>query len=253
MLLRRIIEHVRSQNWTAIGIDFVIVVVGVFIGIQAANWNEVRAEDARAREVLERLRDDLQSDLENFDQRMQFWQQVRDYGLSGLDYVDDPSPEAEEAWPAILAFFQASQVGEFFTNSGTFDELRSAGELSLVRDVGLRNALSGYYLEASNPSLTERPAYREHVRGRIPIDMQTYIWERCYESTVDAGQYLIDCPSPVSDDEAAAIALAIATDEELMGELRYWTSGMLVVRMIGQNRIDRAKNALALVEEAMAN
>jgi hypothetical protein len=42
MLLRRVIKHVRKQEWTAIAIDFVIVVVGVFIGIQAANWNEAR-------------------------------------------------------------------------------------------------------------------------------------------------------------------------------------------------------------------
>lgn len=34
MLLRRVISHVRKQEWTAIGIDFVIVVVGVFVGIQ---------------------------------------------------------------------------------------------------------------------------------------------------------------------------------------------------------------------------
>ena len=40
MLLRRVIAHVRRQEWTAIGIDLVIVVVGVFIGIQVANWNE---------------------------------------------------------------------------------------------------------------------------------------------------------------------------------------------------------------------
>lgn len=42
MLLRRIIEHVKAQNWTAIAIDFVIVVVGVFIGIQVSNWNDAR-------------------------------------------------------------------------------------------------------------------------------------------------------------------------------------------------------------------
>ena len=30
MLLRRVIEHVREQNWIAIGIDFAIVVVGVY-------------------------------------------------------------------------------------------------------------------------------------------------------------------------------------------------------------------------------
>jgi len=44
MLLRRVIEHVKAQNWTAVGLDFVIVVVGVFIGIQVSNWNAQRAE-----------------------------------------------------------------------------------------------------------------------------------------------------------------------------------------------------------------
>ena len=40
MLLRRITEHVKTQNWLAVGIDFAIVVVGVFIGIQVSNWND---------------------------------------------------------------------------------------------------------------------------------------------------------------------------------------------------------------------
>lgn len=39
MLLRRVIEHMKSQNWTAAAFDFVIVVVGVSIGIPVSNWN----------------------------------------------------------------------------------------------------------------------------------------------------------------------------------------------------------------------
>jgi len=42
MLLRRITKHVKDQNWFAVFIDFIIVVVGDFIGIQVANWNETR-------------------------------------------------------------------------------------------------------------------------------------------------------------------------------------------------------------------
>jgi len=34
MILRRITEHVKTQNWFAIGLDFVIVVVGVFIAFR---------------------------------------------------------------------------------------------------------------------------------------------------------------------------------------------------------------------------
>ena len=51
MLLRRVISHVRKQEWTAIGIDFVIVVVGVVMGIQVSNWNE-ELETRRKAEVF---------------------------------------------------------------------------------------------------------------------------------------------------------------------------------------------------------
>ncbi|MEO1041250.1 MAG: hypothetical protein AAFX52_03080 [Pseudomonadota bacterium] len=44
MLLRRIIEHVQTQNWTAVALDFLIVVIGVFMGIQVSNWNAARAD-----------------------------------------------------------------------------------------------------------------------------------------------------------------------------------------------------------------
>jgi hypothetical protein len=34
MNLRRLMEHVRKLEWTAIGIELGIVIVGVFIGMQ---------------------------------------------------------------------------------------------------------------------------------------------------------------------------------------------------------------------------
>ena len=42
MILRRVIEHVKAQNWTAVALDFVIVVVGILIAFQITNWNEAR-------------------------------------------------------------------------------------------------------------------------------------------------------------------------------------------------------------------
>jgi hypothetical protein len=58
MLLRRMSEHVKGQNWFAVALDFVIVVFGVFIGFQLNTWNDNRKLDeayaqARARLVAE--------------------------------------------------------------------------------------------------------------------------------------------------------------------------------------------------------
>lgn len=59
MILRRIIAHLRKQEWTAIGIDFVIVVVGVFVGMQVTNWNEERQAAVRREQVVALLVADL--------------------------------------------------------------------------------------------------------------------------------------------------------------------------------------------------
>ena len=44
MILRRFAEALKQQNWSAVAIEFVLLVLGVFLGIQVANWNETRRE-----------------------------------------------------------------------------------------------------------------------------------------------------------------------------------------------------------------
>jgi hypothetical protein len=67
MILRRVIQHVKKQEWTAIWIDLVIVVAGVFIGIQVANWNEDRASRNAEVRHLEEIAEDLRADIAIFD------------------------------------------------------------------------------------------------------------------------------------------------------------------------------------------
>ena len=38
MILRRITEHVKAQNWFAVGLDFVIVVIGVGVAMFGQQW-----------------------------------------------------------------------------------------------------------------------------------------------------------------------------------------------------------------------
>lgn len=63
MLLRRITNHVKEQNWFAVGIDFVIVVIGVFIGIQVANWNDAREQKRLHDDAFERVVGEMHTNL----------------------------------------------------------------------------------------------------------------------------------------------------------------------------------------------
>ncbi len=55
------IGHLKAQNWTAIAIDFLIVVIGVFLGLQAQVWYAARADRAEERQLLMRLDDETRA------------------------------------------------------------------------------------------------------------------------------------------------------------------------------------------------
>lgn len=247
MILRSITKHVREQNWFAVGLDFLIVVVGVFIGIQVANWNTSRIDEARAQAYLERIVLDLDTDLANLADRKRFWGQVSHYGAMGLGYAKTGSVEGTPHWAVLLAYFQASQVAEFITTQATYDELRSAGDLELIRNLEIRNRLARYYNFGAAPTVVERPAYREHVRGIIPMHIQAYIWDSCYESNASGFQRMFDCPSPIEPEIAREIVDALASNVALMEVLRYWMSTMHVAQLIANDRVAGATALKAMI------
>lgn len=59
MILRRITEAFRRQDWFTVAIETLIVVLGVFLGLQVNNWNEARATEARKAEIVAALVTDL--------------------------------------------------------------------------------------------------------------------------------------------------------------------------------------------------
>ena len=252
MILRRVIAHFRKQEWTAVALDFLIVVIGVFVGLQVNNWNEARAGEQRAQSYLERIGADLDADIAAINDRLKFWAQVADYGALGLDYAETRDAGGRMPWELLNAYFQASQVAELSLSQATYEELKSAGELGLIADPDFRNALSNYYIFTASASVTERPPYREHVRGIIPLSIQSHIWEKCYESNGADWQRMFACASPIDEARAAEIVDTISRDAALMAELRYWMSGMHVSGLIGGGRLERATTLRAAVDELLA-
>ncbi len=252
MLLRRITEHVKAQNWFAVALDFVIVVAGVFIGIQVSNWNAARADQQRAQGYLERIGADLDTDVAAIAERAGFWAQVAGYGALGLDYAETGDDAGHSQWELLLAYFQASQVSELIPSQATYDELKSAGEMGLIANLDFRNALTNYYNFTAAPTLTERPPYRQHVRGIIPIGIQKYIWDSCYTSDALGDQDMHDCPSPIDEARARDIVDAIRHDAVLMTELRYWMSTMHVAGLIGRDRTAGAKALRETLNQELA-
>ena len=62
MILRRFAKALTQQNWAAIAIEFVLLVLGVFLGIQVANWNAERDTRQKSAIFTERLKTDLRGE-----------------------------------------------------------------------------------------------------------------------------------------------------------------------------------------------
>ena len=72
MLLRSVIKHVNDQNWMAVWIDFVIVVLGVFMGIQIQGIYQDRRAQTQVEDYLQRLHEDFSLSIEGTESTKRF-------------------------------------------------------------------------------------------------------------------------------------------------------------------------------------
>lgn len=234
MIFRRILEHVKTQNWTAIGIDFVIVVLGVFVATQVSNWNDANRDRQRGESHLASIHGELLTDAAAIERRIVFWRQVSAHGEAALAHAEHGTLRDGSAWQTVLAYFQASQIWPYTATDTTYRELTGAGELGLIRDRSMRAALADYYVVRKgrlDPMFAAMPRYREDIRGLTPMDVQSYIWSNCHRSFLEGAeemQELVPCESPISDSEAREILRTYAAAPEILRGLRFWMSTIRV-------------------------
>ena len=226
MILRRLTQSLKEQNWTAIVIEFVLLVTGVFLGIQVSNWNGQRAENARAQAYLVRIQRDFNTELQTIQRHEDYWGKVITYGRQAIRYAETGELVDGSAWKTVLAFYQASQVFQWYPADTTYQEMRSSGELGLIRDETLRDVISRHYAGSASAAYLYalQPEYRKLVRGLTPQVVADHIWARCVQSPAPDQQYLLDCNSPISETEAKAVLDGYLRDPSLLPELRFWVA-----------------------------
>ena len=70
MLLRRITQHVKTQNWFAVTLDFIIVVIGVAVAMMGQQWLSELAQKNNFVEAQKAVENDLFRNYLNANERM---------------------------------------------------------------------------------------------------------------------------------------------------------------------------------------
>jgi hypothetical protein len=185
MILRRIREHIAHHNWFAVTIDFIIVVLGVFVGLQASNWNQARLNRNQAREYRSMLREDLSTNLSDLSSRKHYYEWVRGEALATLAALQRPSAALGEQF--LVDAYQASQIQPWALKRNTYDEIVSAGAMANLGPPLLRDQVANYYVgsEVTGANISALPPYREILRRIMPYAVQQQIRTRCNERIVE--------------------------------------------------------------------
>lgn len=228
MIFRRIAQHVRNQQWTAIVIDLAIVIAGVFIGTQVSNWNEDRVTNRKAAAFAERLRSDLREEAWSSELLLQYNQEVLANAERAVVALEGQATLSDEA--LLIAAYRATQYKQKGRRRSTYDELTSTGTIGLIRDLRLRDTAMRVYTIPTWDNIARegiQSEYRRAFRMTLPNDMQQAIATSCGDRPVAVGDYTairgsLDYPCKIvmPAERIAAAAKALQSNPALLPSLR---------------------------------
>ena len=223
MIYKRFAANLRAQNWFAITIELLIVIVGVFVGTLVANWNEDRLERAETVRMLEELQPQLLSLNETLDALDRFYGSTRKFAATAFaGWRGDPTVSDRDF---VIAAYQASRVSFTGINSNSWSQIFGSDRLRDLKDQQLKADLAT--LMVQDYEVMERDVftpYRTSVRKIIPEDIQDAILRNCAGPAPKATDIVVlakTCAIDFPDERFAIAARDLRAHPELVGELRW--------------------------------
>ncbi|WP_291841764.1 hypothetical protein [Maricaulis sp.] len=215
MILARITRALREQNWFAVSLEFVIVILGVVIGFQITAWNEARTAVALEQIYLERLHDDmarsravLEAEIANSREWHEDGDAIRIALLTGDRETAGTGWQLNAATRLVVGSPQM----------GTLNELISGGQMNLIRDPDLRRRIA-----QTDAQLRSYADYIALMSNTAPPFMYT-IQSRLETGTGGAEDVHFDFDALAADEE---FLNAFGHMLRLSSVNRYWLEGML--------------------------
>jgi Family of unknown function (DUF6090) len=247
MILRRFSEALKQQNWAAIAIEFVLLVLGVFLGIQVANWNVERETRQKSAVFTERLKADMRGEDWTYQFLIAYNREVLANANRAVEALEGRAVISDEA--LLVSAYRATQYRNRNQRGSTFDELISTGNIGLIRDHTLRETAIRLYNLAIFDNLVQegiKSRYREAFRTSLPNHVQRAISKNCGDRVSRPGDYAsikdnldYPCRTGLSAQDIAVSASALRANPDILKFLRLRIAD-LETRMFDLTRNNRS-------------
>ena len=249
MILRRLTKHVKDQNWFAVGLDFVIVVAGVFLGIQIGNWNADAALSRKAVVLERQLVFELADEAIDYRAMLLYFRDAQANAEQVLADAEGTLTLSDEDY--LIKAFRATQFNRVVKRRYAYDEIVALGIGLRLKDPEVLRGAENYYAEAwfdVASAETQSSTYRRLFREIIPLDVQRDVRRQCgdekmqnyesYEAAIvmfepDATVLQFPCQLSLPPERIALAAAALRSADGLERALRY--------------RISELENTIALI------
>jgi hypothetical protein len=181
MILRDLAHSIRKQDWFSVAIEFVIVVAGIFVGLQVTDWNEGRQLRERELNYLERMTEDLSQMRTEFDAIRAHSvgrSAVAMRAFQALEQCNDTLATPED-FQIVLGAYQIQPTPAIITR--TYDEMVSSGALAAMADRQLSGEIASLF-----GALAEHKAFVQGVRISLPV-VDGILWKSLNLSYDDRG------------------------------------------------------------------
>ena len=145
MFLSRLAGHIRKQDWFVVFIELVVVIVGLVLAFQIDRWREEVAERKLETVYLQRLTSDIESDIPPLESAIRLADMRKNYVELLMAVAEDPAVAVEQPMSFLVAIDQASFTFSPNSNKATYEDLRSTGNMRLIRNQELKTRLNEYY------------------------------------------------------------------------------------------------------------
>lgn len=228
MILRRAAEHLKQQHWTAFAIELVIVVLGVFIGMQASNWNAEREDNKKSAVFTARLKADLRGEDWIYQFLIVYNREVLANANRAVDALEGKTALPDEA--LLVSAYRATQYRQRNRRGSTYNELISTGTIGLIHDQTLRDTAMALYNLATFDNLVREGSqsrYREAFRMSLPNDVQRALAKNCGDHVILPGDYATmqgnldyPCSTGLSAQDITKAVQALRTNSDIVPYLR---------------------------------
>lgn len=159
--MNRFRRALGRQDWTAVAIELMVVVLGILIALQVDQWAQRRQDREQERALLLRLKEDLRTEHARA-AAAEGWAEDRLEAVELLSRIAS-NPAAAALDPAAIPWAIETASWRSFPKVSAFvyNDLQSTGHMSLIRSVDLRRELAEHYAHLTRDAWVGEDRYAE--------------------------------------------------------------------------------------------